>query len=214
MKPVQQTIRWGLNVDTGFTGVISRRKDFISAGIDWFERYDRLPGDPPCSHAFIITGQDQTIEAFADGVKYGTLTAYLNDPNVALFAKRAAGWTPDIGSSLVGAAARHLGERYNYGLIAALAISNSLAGHGLDLLTGGWFGHTVTAVADRKRADICSQLVAQAMRTRYGSLGMLTLLDREVKPQRVYEDQVIYEGAPVELVAPGWTEPTPTLRVR
>lgn len=197
-----QTIAWGSNVDIGFTGFLSRKRDFISAGIDWFSRWDQLPGDPPVSHTFIVSGRDQTIEAFADGVAYGRLTTYLRDPDVALFMRCPDNWDPSVGSALVGAAARRLGDRYNYALIGALAVSNSLAGHGLDLITGGWFGRTVSGWADSKTRQICSQLVAGAMRTRYGSLGCLSKPDQEITPQDLYGDGVIYKRQPVELLPP------------
>lgn len=199
---VSQPIVWGGNVDAGYTGFISRRKDFVSAGIDWFERWDKLPGDPPVSHTFIITGPDSTIEAFSDGVKEGTLSNYLRDPNVALFAKRPKGYNNVMAVDICTAARRMLGERYNYGMIAAMAVSNTFLGHWVNKLTGNWLENTLTHWADRNQCAICSHVVATAMLPSVGCVGALQQPIYAVTPQELFSDQIIYQGDPIELLPP------------
>lgn len=200
-RPILQAkAQFGVNYDIGFTGLISRRKDFISAGIDWFTRWNRMPGDPPVSHAFIITGPDSTVEAFANGVKPGTLSAYLQDPDVTLIVKRPLRWNPDIGYALASKAKSLIGKRYNYPLIVALAISNSFLGKGLSAITGGWFGRTVDAMAEDKHALICSQFDAEVMAAEYPETGFTRLAANQVTPQIILSDSECYQGQPVELL--------------
>jgi hypothetical protein len=195
---------FGMNYDIGFNAFTVRRKDFIAAGIRWFERWDRLPGTPPVSHAFVITGEDSTVEAFGDGVKVGSLQVYLKDPDVGLLVRRPKGWTQDLGERIAQEAGRHIGERYGYALIGAMALSNTFLGKGLDLVTRGWFGRTIDNLADGKSQQICSELVARADRTQpeLAMLGCLRLEPNQVTPALLFGDNEVFEEGAFELVPP------------
>jgi hypothetical protein len=194
---------FGTNYGPGFTGLVSRRRDWVSAGIDWFTRWDALKDDPRVSHAFVVVGEDATVEAFGDGVKPGTLTAYLSDPDVALLVKRPFRYSDLRGVGLTTTALAMVGERlhYNYLLIGALAVQGTWLGHLLDKATKGWFGDTAAELAEQKRGAICSEVVGRVMRPVYGAAGMLIRPDPAITPQLILSDCSCYEGPVVELAA-------------
>lgn len=198
----EQKINWGVNVDSGYTGFISRKRDFIAKGINWFSRWSDVPGVPPVSHALLIVGINDTIEAFFDGVKHGKLTDYLHDPDVALIVRKPHKWSPEIAIALCAEAEKHVGEKYNYPLIAALAVANTFVGHALNSLTKNWFENFVTRMANAKGYAICSQTVARVMRSWYGNFGVLQQPDRAITPEELLADIFLYDGQPVELLPP------------
>lgn len=202
MQIVEQRPVWQTNLNVGYNAFITRRKDFISAGIRWFSRWDDLPGVPPVSHAFIISGPNETIEAFGNGVGRGTLSAYLNDPNVALLIRVPSGYTEDLGQRIVAEAAKHIGDRYGYVLIAAMALTNTILGHGIDKATGGWLSRKVDGWADGKREEICSELVAiaDAAQPELAGRGILKNPASTIKPVDLMGDAVIYQPGAVELI--------------
>ena len=195
MNVAVQKAQWGVNYCAGYSAFLIRKGDFISAGIRWFEHWDDVPNLPSPSHAFIITGKDSTVEAFGDGIHTGTLSGYLHDMTCAVLVRRPLHYTPDMGVRIVQAANAHLGDHYNYALIGAMAVSNSLLGHGLDMLTRGWFSRAVDGLADRKRYAICSQLVALAMQPQEEvmALGVLARPAYTITPMDLVRDQYIYE---------------------
>lgn len=162
MNIVQQKAVFGTNYDVGFSCFNVRRHDFIAAGIRWFERWDSLPKLPRPSHAYVITGEDETEEAFGNGVHKGTLSAYLKDPNVAVLIRKPLGWSPSRGEQIAAKAKACDGQGYGYLSIVAMAMSHSYIGHGLDLLTKGWLGHQMEKLANTQNTAICSEVVAEA----------------------------------------------------
>jgi hypothetical protein len=200
MDVLEQPLEWGVNCDVGWIGFISRHNDFIADGINWFSRWDEI-SKIPITHTFIITGPDSTIEAFNDGVRTGTLSAYLNDPNVALLVRRPIGWTPDMGGRIVSKAQIHVGEGYDDWLIFADAVSNTLIGHWLDHVSNGSVSQHLTQWADSAHKEICSKLVAIAMsQPETQSFGVLANTPASIKPIDLFEDQHIFTPGAIELV--------------
>lgn len=201
MNITEQPFNWGVNIGAGYNCFIVRKKDFISQGIQWFSRWNDLPNLPVPSHAFIATGPDFTIEAFGDGVHTGTFANYLNDQNSALLVRKPKNWTPELGSAIVGAATKHLGEKYGYFLIAGMALSNSFLGKGLDKITGGWTTRKLDSMFDNSSTDICSELVAKSDVAAGMTGGILLKPADTIKPIDLFTDQVIYEPDAIELLA-------------
>lgn len=202
MDVIEQKTQFGVNYDVGYDGFTSHPKDFITAGINWFERWDKLPGIPPVSHTFKIVGEDQTVEAFGNGVRYGKLSDYLNDPNCALMVRKPMKWTPDMGRRLAAAAKSHIGERYNYFLIVMMALGNTFLGHGINKLSGGKFSNWLDELADSKKSSICSQLVSRVNNSviELRNWGVLRLPPYDVTPLLLLQDKMIYEPGIIELI--------------
>jgi hypothetical protein len=185
----------------GWTGFISRKNDFIAAGINWFSHWSEISGIP-ITHTFIIAEVDKTIEALSDGVVYGSLEKYLNDPDVALLVRQPVGYTLDMGQRIVDKAVLHIGEKYNNWLIAADAISNTFLGHYINHLTHGRLQDVLTKYADTPTKEICSKLVALAMNQHEtAAFGVLANPAWEIKPIDLWEDEFIYQPGATELVS-------------
>ena len=202
MNVSDQKAQFGVNYDVGYDGFISRPNDFIAAGIRWFERWDTLPGVPPVSHAIKIIGPDQTIEALAHGIVYGSLSKYINDPECAVLVRKPKGWTPEMGERLATEAKSHLGEKYNYLLLFVMAITNSYFGKGLDAVTGKKFSAWLNHVADLKRHDICSQFCAKVDNAlpEFQGKSVLARPLNTITPILLCQDEVIYEPGTIELL--------------
>lgn len=202
MNIIEQQPRWGLNYREGFDGFTVRRKDFIAAGIRWFEKWDMLPGVPPVSHTFKIIGDNRTIEAFSDGIHYGTIGAYLNDPDVALLVREPIVWTQDMAEKMTAAAAAHLGDKYGTSLIAAMAFTRTFFGRGLDWLSRGWTTRFVTNMLDSKRQEICSELVAMVDREQpeLACAKVFAYNSNEITPLMLFGDDTLYKPGAIELV--------------
>jgi ribosomal protein L20 len=97
----------------------------------------------------------------------------------------------------------HLGEKYNYLLIAMMAIVNSYVGHWVDQkIAKGKFADWMLRIADSKRRSICSQFVARVdnemveLRDR----SVLRLPPYRITPLLLISDPVIYEPGTIELL--------------
>lgn len=196
-QPVFET-----NYDAGYVGFISRRNDFVSAGINWFSRWADIPGDPPVSHTFIITGEHTTIEAFADGVKEGALGTYLADADVALLVRKPINYSSALGASIVANAECHAGEGYNYAIIAAMAVSNSLLGHAINQSHDDALAKWLTRLANSDSREICSQLVAKALeaQSELENHGCLVKPSYMITPQMLLSDTLVFEPGAIELL--------------
>ncbi|HQI44895.1 MAG TPA: hypothetical protein PLC59_02320 [Bacteroidales bacterium] len=202
MTIIEQKPQFGVNYDIGFDGFTSRQKDFLAAGINWFAHWDVIPGVPPVSHTFKIVGEDTTIEAFGDGVRYGKLSNYLNDPTCALIVRKPAGWTPELGLRMAKEAEKHLGEKYNWFLIAALAISNSYLGKWIDKKLKGKFSNWLTDWADNAKSNICSSLIARVngAMPEYEGKSVLANPPYKIMPIMLCGDPILYEYGAIELI--------------
>lgn len=199
MRIIANRPAFGLNYDVGYVGFISRRRDFVAAGINWFSRWDQLDDDPPVSHTFVITGMDMTIEAFTSGVSYGSLAAYLKNPDVALLVRKPRGLTPQLGMRIMDAARSHLGEKYDYGLICANVLANTFVGHWINRLCRDWPNRAVCRLLGKNCRMICSELVATVL----DQPELKPFLNRSadtVKPQDLFEDTAVFDPGAIELV--------------
>lgn len=195
MNIVEQKPDWLGNYLPGYIGFTVTKGSFISAGIDWFSRWDDIPNVPAPTHCFVITDENQTIEAFASGVKRGTISSYLNNPDVCLLIRRPRNYSRELGLKIVQETEKHLGHKYGYILIGALAISNTFVGHFLTTMTGGWFQEAVTKLADKTSQDMCSELVAISMQAQESLkyMGCLIKPARIIKPVDLFVDPYCFE---------------------
>ncbi len=204
IRVVQQHPVFGVNYGPGWIGFISRRDNFISEGINWFSRWDEI-SHVPVSHTLNILGADMTNEALAAGIVHGSLFTYLHDPDIALLVRKPRAMTADLASRICATAESHLGQAYNYELIAALAAGETYIGRALNCLTGGWWQKYLIKRADKPDKWICSKSVATSLHQPelVYPFSVLTRLPALVKPIDLFEDVKIFEPGAVELVPEG-----------
>ena len=102
--------------DIGYIGFTYNKSDITSIGIAYFTDWIRM-SDIKVSHCFIVTGEDELIEAAAkEGVREDTISKYFNDPNVQVFFRKPKmrKATSDSGDFVALAVKGYLGFKYNY----------------------------------------------------------------------------------------------------
>lgn len=207
MNIAVQTPKYPVNYAPGYIGFTIRKKDAIAFGIRWFEsQWGELRGERIPSHAFVIVDQDRTVEAFFKGVNYGSIQAYLDDPDVALLVRRPYHWSWEGGQEIVSEAMRHIGHPYGYTLIAAMLVTHSTPGKLINKIPflGERFTNLVSRIGDRKLEEICSEIAAIAMKA-YPILSMRGILQsptNTIDPYKLFYDAMCFEppAYAVELV--------------
>jgi hypothetical protein len=108
------------NYDIGYIGFTYNKSDITSIGIAYFTDWVRM-SDIKVSHCFIVTGEDELIEAsFKEGVREDTISKYFDDPNVQVFFKKPkmnGGYPFDQLSNVADSARYYLNTKYNYSAI-------------------------------------------------------------------------------------------------
>lgn len=155
---------FGTNYDVGYVGFTYNSQSIISNGIAYFEHWSAMK-DIKVSHVLVVAGEDLTIEALPEGVVYGSLKHYFDDPHTQIFFRKPVGWNREIGRELVQECAKYIGEKYGYSLIVAHALSNSLVGHFINKLFKGAPDRWVSRLLDARRQKICSELLVTAMKS-------------------------------------------------
>jgi len=186
--------RYGENYGAGYIGFTYTNSNLISRGIAYFTRWTRMH-DISVSHALLVTGENQCIEAHAQGgVKRTNLETYFEDEHCQIFFRKPKNLTPEIATRLVSSAEEHLGCGYDFALIAAQLEANSLAGHLLRRLFGRSFEEKVCQLKDHPERFICSELVAHCLDSQpeYHDKGVLTYSDCTIDPQELFEDDEIF----------------------
>ena len=104
------------NYDIGYIGFTYDKSNIMSIGIAYFTDWIRM-SNIKVSHCFIVTGEDELIEASAKkGVIKDTISKYFDDPNVQVFFKKPkmSKATSESGDLVALAVKVYLGFNYNY----------------------------------------------------------------------------------------------------
>ena len=104
------------NYDIGYIGFTYDKSNIMSIGIAYFTDWIRM-SNIKVSHCFIVTGEDELIEASAKkGVIKDTISKYFDDPNVQVFFKKPKmnRATSESGDLVALAVKVYLGFNYNY----------------------------------------------------------------------------------------------------
>ena len=185
---------WGDNYRPGFIGFTFKDGSFVSNGIVFFTRWERM-SDFKASHVLVVSGENACVEAQGSGVVEAPLSHYFDDLSYAIAFRKPKGWTPEMGERIVKAAREHVGKKYGYALIVGNAVTHSTAGRLLHKLTKGWTTRVVSKWFDGANAEICSETVALALQTQpeLKNLGCLKQPANTITPQQLFEDNEVFE---------------------
>lgn len=189
---------FGVNYKNGYIGFTFTDNSFISNGIAWFDRWEKgknsnLP-DLNLSHAFIVSGRNECIEALDTGVTLSPLTKFFDDPHTHICFRKPLGLTEEIADRMLLDASRLLGSPYDFILVAGHAVSDSFGGKLLEEITNGKSRDLITWLFETKGKYICSELIAEIMRKRpeYGTKGVLSHPPYSLDPQRIFQDEIVF----------------------
>lgn len=190
---------FGINYKNGYIGFSFTDNSFIDNGVAWFSRWEKgrssnLP-DLNISHAFIVSGKDECIEALdMSGVSLSPLTKYFNDPHTHVCFRKPLGLTDEIATRMLLDASRLLGSPYDLVLVAGHIISDSFSGKLLEEITNGKSRELITWLFQTKGKYICSELCAEVLRKRpeYANKGVLAKPQYSLDPQTLFQDEIIF----------------------
>jgi hypothetical protein len=186
---------WGDNYCPGYIGFIHHlQPGFVSQGIAYFQGHPAY-GDITVTHALVVSGEDECIEAQSSGVKRATLTQYFNDKTCAIVFRKPRNWHPSMGQIIVDEAAQHVGDRYAYTLILAQALSHSKLGR---LLNRWWHDKPdawVSRLLDYGCIEFCSELCAKALKAvpELRNQGILQCEPRMIDVQELFGSKAVFE---------------------
>lgn len=187
---------YGVNYNKGYIGFTYTNDNIIAKGIAYFTRWARM-SDIRVTHALIVTGEDQCIEADASKncVTEGTLQHYFDDPHCQIFFRKPKNLTSKIAKKIVDLAKEKKGEKYDLKSIITHAISGSFAGRCLHHLLRGQFENELSEILNAPKEWICSELAAYVLdeQIEYKDKGILKQPNATISPQELFEDSVIFD---------------------
>lgn len=194
MKTQQITPQFGVNYDVGYIGFTRSSGNIVSCGITYFTRWFKL-SEIAVSHALVVTGEDECVEALPSGVEKSKLSKYFNGSNVQIFFRQPRGWTQEMGERIRQAAYKRVGRKYGYSNIAGQAVANSILGKVLSAVTFGWFGKAVLKVTDSQKTDICDETAYEVLKAQPELSGAKIFYrpSWETNPQQLFEDEGVFE---------------------
>jgi hypothetical protein len=183
--------------DIGYIGFTYFKESFVSQGIAYFTRWSKL-SDITVSHALVVTGDNQCIEALAekDCVTISPLTKYFDNPKCAIFFKKPRDWAEAVGRRIADTALTQKDCKYDYKLIAADFVRGNFIGHLIDECFNGKPEDILTKLLNNDKRWICSELAAYALdeQPEYHDKGILNKESDTITPQELFEDGTIFEA--------------------
>lgn len=193
---------YGLNYNKGYIGFTYDGDNPIAEGIAYFTRWDKVH-TIRATHVLIVTGEDSCIEADAatNSVHEVPLAPYFKPSSKQIFFRKPVGLTGEVSERIVETLRPTVGMTYGFLLILAQATVDTLAGHVLDRLSGGKLSVWLCEALNNPKSYICSELAAYALdqQPEYRDKGVLALPDSTINPQRLFEDDVIFEAWKTEV---------------
>lgn len=198
-KIVSVKPEYGVNYTRGDIGFTFTDGSFISAGIAWFTKWDRgtNPNVPniPVSHVFIVSGENECIEATAPKVMRSSLTKYFKAKHTHVVFRKPVGLNADIADRIVSVAEARLGCTYGYALVVGHALANSCLGRLLGSITLGKSTNALENFFDSHRQYICSELGSTALseQPEYAGKGVLVNPPYTINPVALFNTCDVFD---------------------
>src|SRR5689334_19080252 len=170
MATIQTTGRlarpvYGRDFGRGWVGFVYCPSTLLSGGIAYFTRRAKK-GDVKVSHAFVVTGRNECVEAnLPAGVVVSDLAGdYLDrDDRVVLF-RKPRGLTPAVARRVVASARAEVGAKFDVGGLVAEGMHGTITGNLITSLFGTGPREFVAGLLHQKGKWVCSELVAHCLR--------------------------------------------------
>ena len=186
---------FGDNYRPGYIGFTYHTDSLVlSPGIAYFTRWARM-SDIKVSHALIVSGEDECIQAHRKGgVHRAPLGPLFEDRQCQIFFRKPRGWTGEIGARIVETVAEQVGTKYDTPLIVAQALQGTFLGKLINKAFKGKPDAFVSRLLNDPEEWICSELAAYGLdeQPEYRDLGILAKPNETIDPQELFEDPIIF----------------------
>lgn len=193
---------YGLNYNKGYIGFTYDGDNPIAQGIAYFTKWDQMHMIR-ATHVLIVTGEDSCIEADAatNSVHEVALAPYFKPSSKQIFFRKPVGLTDEVAERIVQTLRPTLGMTYDFLLILAQAAIGTVSGYVLDRLLRGKLSVSLCEALNDPNSYICSELAAYALdqQPEYRDQGVLALPNSTINPQKLFEDDVIFEAWKTEV---------------
>ncbi len=187
---------YGLNYNKGYIGFTYDSNHPVGRGIAYFTKWYKM-SNIHATHVLIVTGKNSCIEADAASnmVEENPLEPYFAPSNRQIFFRKPRDLNDEIADRIVSILKPEVGKKYDYKLILAHGLSGGLPGYLLNRLSNGRLKKVLCEVLDCPSSYICSELAAYALdeQPEYRDKGVLALPNSTINPQKLFEDDEIFE---------------------
>jgi hypothetical protein len=189
---------YGRDYGLGWVGFV-RGHSLLSAGIAYLTRRDKA-GDVRVTHAFLVTGPDECVEAnFPAGVVVSGLAEnYLDKDGGRVVFRKPRGLTQAMARRVVRRARAEVGAEFDVAGMLAEGLGDTFLGHLLNALLADKPKKMAARVLHRKGRWVCCDLVAYCFRqeAKYRGKGVLARPPGTISPQKLFEDEDLFEPLP------------------
>lgn len=190
--------QFGVNYKVGYIGFTFIDTNLLSNGIAWFTRWDK--GENPdvpkinIAHTFIVSNENECIEAISPTVSSSPLTKYFDAPHTHVSFRKPTDMTELTGHLMATEASHQLGKPYDYSLIVGHTINDTVLGHLLSNITHEKSKEFLTWLFQCHGRFICSELISSIMNTQpeYKGKGVLTHPSYSIDPQELFQSRDIF----------------------
>lgn len=188
--------KFGVNYDVGYIGFKYVDRNFLSNGIAYFTRWERL-NQIRVSHCFVVSSKNECVHATMKmGVCIGQLDDWFNDPKCQVFFRKPRGYSVALGNRIVQTAASQLGRDYDFSLLFSQGIEGSYIGRMLHRIYGDDLSAALAKLCNSEDEWVCSELQAYSLdeQPEYHDVGCLSKPNAAISPQELFEDELLFEA--------------------
>jgi hypothetical protein len=150
----------------------------------------------PVSHAFVVTGEDECIEAaFPRGVVRSSLAEeYFHRADRYVIFRKPKGLNADLADRIVRVAQQQVGAEFDHRALVGAGLSANFVAALIDRLFGGSPRDFLAQVADDEGRWICSELVAFCLdqQPEFRGRGVLQHPSATIGPQWLFESEDLF----------------------
>ncbi|QDU74111.1 hypothetical protein Pan97_11160 [Bremerella volcania] len=204
---------YGEDYERGWIG-FNHAGSWFSKGIAQVQQW-RQVSDVTVSHVFVVTGEDECVEAaYPKGVVRSKLSEeyWPKDDRYVIF-RKPKGLTPELADRIAEAAEAQLGTQFDYHTTANLALQKNFFGWIINWITSDEANRAVDSLVEDDSRWLCSALGAYCLKSQpeFDEIGILTQQPGMITPQELFESDEIFEPvqrtdgsqAPVKNVSEG-----------
>ena len=191
---------YGKNYNKGYIGFTYQSTNIISQGIAYFTRWSKM-SNIYATHALIVTGENECIEAHAKtGVHRTNLDQYFDDTSYQIFFRKPRNLTDSLADQIVETLLPEVGKKYDFNLIVTQLAAGTFLGRFFDNHLKGKLEDTLADFLNNHDKWICSELAAYALdeQAEYRNKGILLRPNATISPQELFEDTIIFEDCKSE----------------